>query len=305
MNNGRVVFAGQRAEAFFVDLGAIFDLGDLRPIANLHNTFMIPNLSLSAAPGVNSLASSNVHSIAIQVPITDITAGGFKPTNPALASSSVGIWTTASRQKARVWGQSGWNGTGPFAQLSRLGNPLFNEVLVPLSQKDEWNASPPAYDKNFANGVAHPELAGLLNVLYPGFFTHLAAYSKPRVDLEAILLTGIPAGVIAPTYSTFTGATQADMLRLNLAIAPASTPSPMGILGGDVAGYPNGRRPIDDVVTVELQAIAGITIPYVDKTYDKDAAIADVSDGDTGAGLSLMSNFPYLGTPYSGYAVPA
>jgi hypothetical protein len=308
MGNGRVVFAGQRAEAFFVDLGSIFDLGDLRPIANLHNTFMIPGLSLSAAPGVNSLASSNVHSIAIQVPITDLAAGGVAPSNSALASSSVGIWTTASRQKARIWDQNnGWghNDTGPFVQISRLGNPLFNEVLVPLSQKDQWNASSPAQDQYFANGVAHPELAGLLNVLYPGFFTHLAAYSKPRADLEAILLTGIPAGVIAPTYSTFTGATQADMLRLNLAIPPASTPSPMGILGGDVAGFPNGRRVIDDVVTIELQAIAGITIPYVDSTYTKDAAIADVSDGDTGAGLTLLPSFPYLGTPYSGYAVPA
>ncbi len=307
MSNGRTVFAGQRADAFFVDLGAIFDLGDLRPIANLHNTFMIPGLSLSAAPGVNSLASSNVHSIAIQVPITDIAAGGVAPTNSALAGSSVGVWTTASRQKARVWDSNhGWDDfTGPYVQVSRLGNPLVNEVLVPLSQKDLWNASPPWQDKFFANGVAHPELAGLLNVLYPGFFKNLAAYSKPRADLEAILLTGIPAGVIAPTYSTFTGATQADMLRLNLAIPPASTPSAMGILGGDFAGYPNGRRVIDDVVTIELQAIAGITIPFVDGTYVKDAAIADVSDGDTGAGLSLLTSFPYLGTPYSGYNTPS
>jgi hypothetical protein len=307
LSNGRTVFAGQRADAFFVDLGAIFDLGDLRPIANLHNTFNLPGVTLASAPGVNSLASSNVHSIAIQVPITDIAAGGVAPTNSALAGSSVGVWTTASRQKARVWDSNFGHDdfTGPYVQVSRLGNPLVNEVLVPLSQKDVWNASSPAQDKYFANGITHPELAGLLNVLYPGFFTHLAAYSKPRVDLEAILLTGIPAGVIAPTYSTFTGATQADMLRLNLAIPPASTPSPMGILGGDVAGYPNGRRVIDDVVTIELQAIAGITIPYVDGTYVKDAAIADVSDGDTGAGLSLLSGFPYLGTPYSGYNTPA
>src|ERR1700722_3779446 len=305
MSNGRVVFAGQRAEAFFVDLGAIFDLGDLRPIANLHNTFGLP--ALSAAPGVNSLASSNVHSIAIQVPITDIAANGVAPTNSALASASVGIWTTASRQKARVWdpGFGRNDDMGPFVQVSRLGNPLFNEVLVPLSQKDQWNASPPSQDKFFANGVAHPELAGLLNVLYPGFFTNLAAYTKPRADLEAILLTGIPAGVVSPTCSTFPGAPQADMLRLNLAIAPSSTPSPMGVLGGDVAGFPNGRRVTDDVVTIELQAIAGITIPLVDSTYTKDAAIADVSDGDTGAGLSLLSSFPYLGTPYSGYNTPA
>jgi hypothetical protein len=305
MSNGRVVFAGQRAEAFFVDLGAIFDLGDLRPIANLHNTFGLA--ALSAAPGVNSLASSNVHSIAIQVPITDIAARGVAPTNSAAASSSIGVWTTASRQKARVWDEHHGknNGTGPFAQVSRLGNPLVNEVLVPLSQKDLWNASPPSQDKSFANGVAHPELAELLNVLYPGFFKNLAAYSKPRADLEAILLTGIPAGVVSPTFSTFTGTTQADMLRLNLAIPPSSSPSPMGVLGGDVAGFPNGRRVTDDVVTIELQAIAGATIPLVDTSFAPDGAIADVSDGDTGAGLSLLSSFPYLGTPYSGYDTPS
>ena len=142
-------------------------------------------------------------------------------------------------------------------------------------------------------------------MLYPGAFTNLAAYKKPRADLEAILLTGIPAGVVAPSYSTFTGSTQADMLRLNLAIPAAKTPSPMGVLGGDVAGYPNGRRVTDDVVTIELQAIAGATITLVDKTYTPDAAIADVSDGVTGAGLGLLTSFPYLGTPYSGCNVPA
>jgi hypothetical protein len=300
-----MMFAGQRAEAFFVDLGSVFDLGDLRPISNLHATFGLP--TVPASGGVNTLANSNVHSIAIQVPITDLAAGGVAPTNSALASASVGVWTTASRQKARVRDSDrGWHhDTGPFVQVSRLGNPLFNEVLVPLSQKDQWNASPPSQDKNYANGVAHPELAGLLNVLYPGFFTNLANYTKPRADLEAILLTGIPAGVVSPTFSTFTGTTLADMLRLNLAIPPASKPNALGVLGGDVAGYPNGRRITDDVVTIELQAIAGLTIPLVDSTYKKDGAIADVSDGVTGSGLTFLPNFPYLGTPYSGYNVPA
>jgi hypothetical protein len=305
LSGGRTVFAGQRAEAFFVDLGAIFDLGDLRPIANLHATFGLP--TLSSAPGVNSTASVNVHSIALQVPISDIAAGGSAPTSTSATASSVGIWTTASRRKARVLNANGGTGveTGPYVQISRLGNPLFNEVLVPLTAKDKWNAQPPANDKNYAKGVAYPELAGLLNVLYPGAFPNLAAYTKPRADLEAILLTGIPAGVVAASYSTFTGATQADMLRLNLAIPPAKTPSPLGVLGGDIAGFPNGRRPVDDVVTIELQAIAGATLPLVDKTFTPDGAIKDVSDGVTGAGLTLLSSFPYLGTPYSGYAVPA
>jgi hypothetical protein len=305
LRGGRVVFAGQRAEAFFVDLGAIFDLGDLRPIANLHATFGLP--ALSAAKGVNSTASVNVHSIALQVPITDIASGGSAPTSTSAAASSVGVWTTASRRKARVLTTNGGTGTetGPYVQVSRLGNPLFNEVLVPLAQKDKWNAQSPANDSNYANGVAHPELAGLLNVLYPGAFPNLAAYTKARADLEAILLTGIPAGVVSKSFSTLTGSTQADMLRLNLAIPPASSPSVMGVLGGDIAGFPNGRRVTDDVVTIELQAIAGATIPLVDPSFTPDKAIADVSDGVTGAGLTLLTSFPFLGTPYSGYDVPA
>jgi hypothetical protein len=305
IGSGRFAFAGQRAEAFFVDLGSIFDLGDLRPIANLHATFGLPGLS--AAPGVNSTASVNVHSIALQVPITDIAAGGRAPSSASSAKSSVGIWTTASRQKARVLDANGGTGveSGPWVQVSRLGNPLFNEVLVPLAAKDKWNAQSPANDKNYANGVAHPELAGLLNVLYPGAFPNLAAYTKARADLAAILLTGIPAGVVSPNFSTFTGTTQADMLRLNLAIPPSATPNPLGVVGGDVAGFPNGRRVTDDVVSIELKAIAGATIPLVDPSFMPDGAIADVSDGVTGAGLSLLSSFPYLGTPYSGYDVPA
>jgi hypothetical protein len=303
LGGGRQVFAGQRAEAFFVDLGAIFELGVLRPIANLHATFGLP--ALSAMPGVNSTATMNVHSIAIQVPITDVAYRGSAPTNSAAAKSSVGIWTTASRRKARVLNDNGDVGvqTGPYVQVSRLGNPLFNEVLVPLSKKDQWNASDPKDDKDYAAGVAHPELSSLLNVLYPGAFASLAAYTKARADLEAILLTGIPAGVVSPTFSTFTGTTAADMLRLNLAIAPSSAPNPLGVIGGDVAGFPNGRRVTDDVVTIELRALAGATIPLVDKTFTPDAAIADVSDGVTGSGLTLLSSFPYLGTPYSGYSV--
>ncbi|MGA2294616.1 MAG: DUF4331 domain-containing protein [Acidimicrobiales bacterium] len=305
LGGGRTVFAGQRAEAFFVDLGAIFDLGDLRPIANLHATFGLP--ALQAAPGVNSTASVNVHSIALQVPISDIAKGGTAPTSTSAAASSVGIWTTASRRKARVISSDGGTGieSGPYVQVSRLGNPLVNEVLVPLAAKDKWNAQPPSGDSAYANGVAHPELAGLLNVLYPGAFPNLAAYTKPRADLEAILLTGIPSGVIAPTFSTYTGSVQADMLRLNLAIPASATPNALGVVGGDVAGFPNGRRITDDVVSIELLAIAGATLPLVDKSFTPDGALKDVSDGVTGAGLTFLPNFPYLGTPYSGYAVPA
>jgi len=302
---GRKVFAGQRAEAFFVDLGAIFDLGDLRPIANLHNTFGLP--ALAASNGVNATASVNVHSIALQVPITDIAPGGAAPSDPSAVRSTVGIWTSASRQKARILDSNAKSrfDAGPFVQVSRLGNPLFNELLVPLSKEDEGNTQSPANDSHYVAGVAHPELAGLLNVLYPGDFPNLAAYAKPRADLEAILLTGIPAGVISPTFSTYTGSTQADMLRLNLAIPASKTPNPLGVVGGDVAGFPNGRRIVDDVVSIELLAVAGATIPLVDSSFTKDGAIAAINTGVTGSGLTFLPSFPYMGTPYSGFDVPA
>ncbi len=125
--DGTIVFAGQRAEGFYVDLGAIFDLGDLRPFENLH-----VGSTLGAAAGVNATDRLNVHSIAIQVPISAVTRSGH-PT--------IGVWTTASRQRARVWdGDKGQNvDSGPFRQVSRLGNPLFNEVLNGMGQKDLWN----------------------------------------------------------------------------------------------------------------------------------------------------------------------
>jgi hypothetical protein len=190
-------------------------------------------------------------------------------------------------------------------QVSRLGNPLVNEALVPMASKDAWNASPPSDDAMFSAGIAHPELSSLLNVLYPGAFPNLAGYTKPRADLEAIFLTGIPAGVVSSGFSTFTGTTQADMLRLNVAIPPASHPNVLGVVGGDVAGWPNGRRPADDVVTVALRGLAGATIPLVDKSFTPDKAVGVVDDGVTGAGIDLLDAFPYLGLPYSGYEHPS
>jgi hypothetical protein len=305
LSGSRKVFAGQRADPFYVDLGSIFDLGDLRPIANLHATFGLP--ALAATKGVDTTANVNVHTIALQVPISEITQNNNIPSSPIDPHASVGIWTTASRQKARVLSAGDGAGveSGPWVQVSRLGNPLVNEVIVPLSKKDYWNGQVPADDKQFVAAVAHPELAGLLNVLYPGAFPNLAAYAKPRADLEAIFFTGIPAGVVSASFSTFTGKTAADMLRINLAIPPTANPNPAGVVGGDVQGFPNGRRLADDVVTIELRALAGATIPLVDKTFTPDKAIADVSDGVTGSGLSLLTTFPYVGLPASGYDVPA
>ena len=150
---------------------------------------------------------------------------------------------------------------------------------------------------------------------YPGAFPHLAALAAAgtvRADLDAILLTGIPAGVV-PNFQNYTGSTKADMLRLNLAIAPATTPSNLGIIGGDLAGYPNGRRVFDDVTTIELRAIAGATYPLVASAYVPDAAAGAITPGltssntDVTAGNTVhyLSVFPYLGLPHDGYHNPS
>jgi hypothetical protein len=285
------------------DLGAIFDLGDLRPFENLHAQYGLHVFSGPAA-GVNATNHLNVHSIAIQVPVSAVTRSGH-PT--------IGIWTTASRQRVTLWdADRGENvNSGPFRQVSRLGNPLINEVIIALGDKDRWNSLPPADDKQFAHYVTQPGLAALLPALYPGVFPNLAALvasGKPRADLEAILMTGIPAGLI-PGFTNFTGSVVADMLRLNTAIAPTapSKQSIFGLLGGDAGGFPNGRRITDDVVAIELRAVAGVVYPLIDKTFTPDAAASKLTDGLTPASVSAppLSQFPYLGVPYSGFDNPS
>ncbi len=293
----RRVFAGQRADAFHVDLGSIFDLGGLRPLNENH---LIP---LANMDGINSVKSYNVHTIALQVPITEVSRFETLPTNPSRASSVIGVWATASRKKTKVFDKS--TGThssyGPWEQVSRLGNPLVNEVLTPMAEKDAWNSHYPAGDSRYATYVNSPELAGLLPVLYPGAFPNLAAYTKSRADLNAILLTGIPNGIV-DGFQNYTGPIESDMLRLNLAIPPTENPNDLGVVGGDLQGYPNGRRINDDVVTIELRAIAGATIPLVDGDYEVDAVVSSVGDGTSTTPNALpMEAFPYLAPPGGGY----
>ena len=262
-----------------------------------------------------------MHTIALQVPKTLLAADAALPTDPKKPYSAIGVWTTASRQRVHFnhHGHRDWNNpanVGPWTQVSRLGNPLFNEVLVPMERKDDWNGDSPFDDSQYADGVLAPELAKLLPVLYPGAFPNLAALvasGKPRADLAAILLTGIPLGVVSPDFQNFTGTTQADLLRLNMAIPPTAAPNNLGAVGGDLGGFPNGRRLADDVVTIELKAIAGATYPLIDPTYTPDAAVGIVDQGLTSsptdqaarATENYLPTFPYLGHPHSGYEVPA
>jgi hypothetical protein len=294
------VFAGQRAESFYVDLGSVFDLGTLRPFQDLHL------ISTPKGTGVDSIEQVNVHSIVLQVPIKDLTSDGSTPRDPLSPKSVIGVWGSASRQTGLYRAHGRRHSSGDWRQVSRLGNPLFNEVIVPLARKNEWNSKTPAQDADFEQYVNQPELAKLLPVLYPrNTFPNLKAYTQDRKDLNAILLTGIPKEVGIAGFQNFTGPTKADMLRLNVAIPPNPNPNRLGLVGGDATGYPNGRKLSDDVVTISLRAVAGITIPLVDPTFTPDGAANAIEDGTFPPVRQFLDQFPYIGTPYSGYDVPA
>jgi len=312
LGGGRMVFAGQRAEGFYVDLGAVFDLGDLRPVQQLHIGSTMP-----ASGGINATEYKNVHSIVLQVPKSDLAHNGRTPTDPMARLSTIGVWASASRHQVRIYDHDGQGGTmesGPWVQVSRLGMPLINEVIIPIPEKDRWNSQAPVNDSQYLGHYAKPELAGLLPVLYPGVFPNLDKLNKsgkPRADLEAVLLTGIPAGIV-PGFQNNNGKVMADQLRLNMAIPPADNPSNLGLIGGDPAGFPNGRRVYDDVTTIELRAVAGAIYGLVDKTFTPDPAAGAIGSGITSSNTDLtagntvhyLPNFPYLGNPHSGFDVP-
>lgn len=316
LGGGQTVFAGQRADAFFVDLGSIFDLGALRPFQGAH----LINMP-GTADGVDALAQANVHTIAIKVPIADLTVDGSEPGAVDDPAATIGVWGAAARQRGLTHAKGKRKSVGPWEQVSRLGNPLFNEVLVPMADKDEWNSDTPDGDAEYVPNVADPELANLLPVLYPDVFPNLAAYNgNTRVDLLAVLLYGIPSGVVEGFQNVIGaksldevlggGVTAADVLRLNVAVPPTGLPNSLGadnrlgLVGGDAAGFPNGRRLTDDVTTIELRAIAGATIPLVDPDYTPDGAAGAIEDGTyENPGREFLDTFPFIGTPYSGYYV--
>ena len=278
LGGGIKVFAGQRDDPFFVDLGSIFDLGGLRPFNSLH---LIP---LPDAPGVDDVAGYNVHSIVLQVPISQLVDG-----NP-----TIGIYASADRPKLRILKANGQqHNVGPFVQISRLGNPLVNEVLIPLGEKDYWNRQDPRDDSQFIGHYLNPELAALIHVLYPGL---PAPPATGRSDLVAVLLTGVPT-------LNFTGPRPSDELRLNTAIPPAANPDRLGVLAGDFAGFPNGRRLGDDIVDIELRAIACGYGPILHQALGLcDLQPNDIiGDGVDANDTSFLQTFPYVAPPRQGY----
>ncbi|TMK53000.1 MAG: DUF4331 domain-containing protein [Actinobacteria bacterium] len=271
--------AGQAADPFFLDLRVFFLLYG----ANLKET------------GHNTLAGFNVNTIVLQVPTSDVVLNGDRGRNPV-----IGIWSTTSKRTLKLTPGKA-TPTGDFVQVSRLGSPLINEVIVPAALKDAFNALPPSQDHTLAalvDRVRNPEVPKLVQSIYG-----IPAPAAPRNDLAEIFLTGIckTCGPIAADLNSqkmnqdvdAASFVPAEELRLNTSIAPTANPNRLGVLGGDAAGYPNGRRLNDDVVDIEVQALEGAGVGQLV------IALAG-GDGVDVPANPIASSFPYVALPNTG-----
>jgi Domain of unknown function (DUF4331) len=261
---GGKVFAGQREDAFFADIGAIFDLVAIRKGTG------------NMGGGKDFFAGYAVHGIALQIPIAQLDD----------SDHTVGVWATTERprMKIREYRQNGvrrFQNERQWVQVSRLGNPLINEVIIPTKLKDLWNRLSPATDAQFVQYYRQPLLAAVINQLYG-----LGVPETNRDDLVAVLLTGVPG-------LNNTGQTLADELRMNLSIPPSATPNRLGVFGGDLAGFPNGRRLNDDVIDIAERAVAGKL-----KGHPAGDLLGDGVDGND---VPNLAGFPYEADPQSGF----
>jgi len=277
VGNGITVFAGQRDDPFWVDLGGIGDLLTIRELPG------------NAGGGVDDLMGLNVQTLAIQVPIAQLTSDGQTPADAEAANAVIGVWTTALRPSTTVLSPGTTSASGELVQVSRLGMPLVNEVVAPLGAKDLFNSSVPGNDGQFLGAVTDPEIAVLLNLLYGDAL--VAVPESEREDLVTVFLTGVP-GLNQPA-----NVTPSEMLRLNVGIPPSETVNPLGVIGGDNGGFPNGRRLEDEVVDIELRVAAGFLIGE----EFQNAANAQLGDGVPENDVPFLAEFPYVGTPHQGF----
>ncbi|GAC1423313.1 MAG: DUF4331 domain-containing protein [Actinomycetota bacterium] len=252
-------FAGQADDPFFLDL-RVFDL--------------LYGANLKEA-GHDTLNGFNVNTIALQVPRSALTKDGNNPI--------IGVWSTTSRQSIRTQTADGKQAfTGDFVQVSRLGNPLVNEVVAPVGAKDLFNSSKPENDSQFLPAVQYPEVPKLIEAIYK-----IKAPATPRNDLVSVFLTGVK-GLNQPA-----NVKPSEELRLNTSIPRTRSPKRLGVLAGDNAGFPNGRRLADDVVDIELQVLEGALVGRPNK----------LGDGVDKNDVPFESHFPYVALPHSGSVV--
>jgi hypothetical protein len=279
LSNGTKLFVGPRQEPFFVDLGAAFDAINVR--AGTGNQ----------GQGKDDFSGYNTSSTVLQIPERLVTRDGKPVQSMNDRNAVVGVWSTTERRRLEVTSANTFSSKSkrgpkrnPWVQVSRLGNPLVNEVVIPLGKKDQFNRTTPDEDaQRYGKFVLKPELAGILNALF-----NVGAPTQNRTDIVQALLQGIPG---LNQHKGPDGGTPVDTLKLNLGVPPSPNPSRFGVLAGDNAGFPNGRRPIDDVVDIELQVVAGILV-------GNPVPLGDGVDQDD---KGFLSQFPYLNTPDSGF----
>ena len=276
---GRTIVA-PADDAFFVDLGAIFDGVNIDKPGR-------PNIGLgNQGGGKDEVAGYNTKSFVLQVPEREVTRDGRSVSDMKSGNAVVGVWSTTERKRSSVFASGRKHGKdhSRYVQVSRLGNPLINEVIVPIGKKDKFNATSPADDaKNFGTFALNPEPARILNALFG-----LGIQETDRTDIVQALLTGVP------------GLTQigknpaaADTLKINLGVPPAAKPNRFGVLAGDLAGFPNGRRLTDDVVDIELRVIAGALL-----SPPKNIPLGDGVDQND---KPFRSQFPYVALANDGF----
>ncbi|MDQ6914617.1 MAG: DUF4331 domain-containing protein [Actinomycetota bacterium] len=268
---GGKVFAGQVDDPFFVDLGATFDGINLR------------NGTGNAGGGKDDLAGYNTHTIALQVPEAQVTRDRRAVSGPAAANAVVGVWSTTERHRITVLrSRGGARAVSRDVQVSRLGNPLINELIIPLGRKDQFNRTTPDRDAALYGSFAvNPEPARLLNALF-----HLGVKETGRTDIVDALLVGLAGKTkISPR------AVPADTLKINLGVPPSANENRFGVLGGDLAGFPDGRRLGDDVVDAELRVVGGALI-------GKPLPLGDGVDRND---VPFRSTFPYVAAPHAGF----
>ena len=288
------VFAGQRAETFYIDLGAVFDTLNLRR--------RLPALTGPGEDadnvnpfGVNRFSGFNISTIAIEVPITRITSD--RKTAATTKNPVIGMFANTARQKVRVLGKPGEpaGDNGPFVQVSRMANPLVNELIITTPFKDGWNAAEPENEANFQDFYKNPVVATELKLVFG-----VDVVPTPRTDLMSLLLK-YPG---QPLNGTDCGSPCAELLRLDLRVAPTA-PEMQSRLGAalstDPAGYPNGRRPNDDVTDITVRVVGGKN--YIANRIGDGVNFLAGAPGVVGVDITangIARNFPFLPTPYDG-----
>src|SRR3954462_723745 len=267
LSGGGKVFSGQREDPFYVDLGTTFDAINFRKATG------------NSGGGKDDLAGYNVHAIVLQVPKGQVTRDHKPVASPKAGNAVVGVWSSTERKQIRVTRHR--RARSHWVQVSRLGNPLVNEVVIPLGKKDQFNRTTPDRDAAlYGKYVLNPELAAVMNALF-----HVNAPEHNRTDIVTALLTGI-TGVTAIGKKP----AAADTLKINLGVPPNPNPSRFGVVGGDNAGFPNGRRLGDDVVDISLRVVAG---------FLKGNKVP-LGDGVDRNDRPFLSGFPYAAPPNPG-----